>query len=269
MLLAINYSIQAAQLFRQGVIEIDRFKCPDWPDMVAEVQELCPVAVHFSLKAGRNKLANMDWDEIVRLMDQTETPYLNLHLEAKTKDFPHIPVDTTVTAHQEEIIQQAIADLQKVMQFIEPHKIILENVPYRGLQDNVLRPVIEPWIIHQVMEETGCGLLLDISHACISARTIGMADRDYLAQLPVHRLKELHFTGIHNLDGWLQDHLAVLPSDWQILDWVLENIQAGRWPQPWLLAFEYGGIGERFKERSDPRVIREQIPLIYQKINQV
>jgi hypothetical protein len=34
---ALNYSPQAAQLLQEGRIEIDRYKCPDWPDVrVAE-----------------------------------------------------------------------------------------------------------------------------------------------------------------------------------------------------------------------------------------
>lgn len=269
MLLSINYSKQAAQLYHQGKIYIDRFKCPDWPDMVAEAKELRPISVHFSLKAGRGKLEKVDWDEVFRFMDQNKTPYVNLHLEAKVKDFPHIPVDTTDPLHQEEIIQQVISDLQIAKKYFDPQKIILENVPYRGNLGNILRPVVEPRIIRQIVEMTDCGLLLDISHARISAISICMNEHDYLSQLPVKRLRELHFTGVHNLDGWLQDHLPALEADWLVLDWVLEHIQKGTWSKPWMLAFEYGGIGERFEKRSDPMVISEQLPIINRKIKEI
>jgi len=50
--LRINYSTQAADLLKQGKIQVERFKCPDWPDMIAEASQLCPVAVHVNLKAG-------------------------------------------------------------------------------------------------------------------------------------------------------------------------------------------------------------------------
>jgi len=269
MLLSINYSTQAAQLYKQDRIPIDCFKCPDWPDMIAEARELCPICVHFNLQAGRGKLENVDWDDISKLLEQTQTPYVNLHLEAKIKDFPQIPVDTTDRIHQEQIVHQVLSDLEIAIQHFGAQNIILENIPYRGKLGKVLRPVIEPQIIQQVLEETGCGLLLDISHVRISAMTIGMNEREYISQLPVNQLRELHFTGVHNLDGWLQDHLPALEADWQILDWVLENIHEGQWVVPWMLAFEYGGVGKRFSNRSEPAVIEEQINLIHRKINQL
>jgi uncharacterized protein (UPF0276 family) len=267
MLLSINYSNQAANLYKNGRINIDRFKCPDWPEMIKEAQELLPVAVHFDLKAGRDKLQEVDWDKIYRLMEKTETPYVNLHLEAKSKDFPHIPVDTTKITHQEEIYTQVFADICTVRKHFDTSQIIIENVPFRGKRGNVLRPVVEPQFIKRVLEETGCGLLLDLSHAKISAMTMGMDDFEYFCQLPMNQLKELHFTGVHNRNGWLQDHLSVLENDWRLLDWVVENIQNSIWSEPWMLAFEYGGVGERFKDRSDPQVMHEQIPMINKRIS--
>ena len=61
--------------------------------------------------------------------------------------------------------------------------------------------------------------------------SIGTNELDYLSELPVKHLRELHFTGVHNLDGWLQDHLAALEADWLLLDWVLEHIQKGKMVQ--------------------------------------
>ncbi len=39
---ALNYSPQAADLLRAGQIEIDLFKCPAWPDLIAEAQAAAP-----------------------------------------------------------------------------------------------------------------------------------------------------------------------------------------------------------------------------------
>jgi hypothetical protein len=96
-----------------------------------------------------------------------------------------------------------------------------------------------------------------------------MDQRDYMAKLPVERLRELHFTGVHDLDGYWQDHLPALEDDWQALIWVLERIRSGEWPRPWLLAFEYGGIGEKFAGRSDPQVIAEQVPCLYELLKSI
>jgi len=78
--LALNYSRPAAALVAEGRIDIDYFKCPDWPDMVAEARHYRPVAVHFSLRAGKGRLHETDWALIGRLMQMTGTPFVNLHL---------------------------------------------------------------------------------------------------------------------------------------------------------------------------------------------
>jgi uncharacterized protein (UPF0276 family) len=266
MKLAINYSSQAAALLFQNRIRLDRFKCPDWPDMIAEASALCRVTVHFDLKAGGRKLKNTDWGKIAHLIDQTQTPYVNLHLDPTIKDYPTIPVDTIDPAHREQISDTITKDVRCVVERFGAERVIIENVPYRGEQGKTLRPAVEPVLIRQVVADTGCGLLLDISHARIAAHYMGIDELDYMSQLPVDRLCELHFTGLHDLDGYLQDHLEILDTDWPVLDWVLERIKSGQWASPWLLAFEYGGVGEKFAWRSNPQVIEEQVPQLYERV---
>lgn len=268
MLLSINYSLQAAQLCRQKRLKIDFFKCPEWTDMITEAKQLRPVCVHFSLKAGRGKLKDVDWDFLAEVLQQTQTPYINLHLEAKTKDFPDIPVDSTDPIHQEQVFEQMLSDLNEAVKRFGAQKVIAENVPYRSCAGKVLRPAVEAQVIRQLLRESGCGLLLDISHARMTALDLGLDERQYISELPVDSLRELHFTGVHQFDGCYQDHLPALEADWQLLDWVFERIYKGEWAQPWMLAFEYGGVGERFADRSEARVIETQIPILQRKIDQ-
>jgi len=269
MLFALNYSHQAATLLNEKRIKIDRFKCPDWPDMIAEASSYCQVAVHTNLKAGRGKLANKDWEMISSLLEQTETPFINLHLETRSEDFPGIPLDTVDPIHIEQIAEQTVSDLMIVIERFGSERVIAENVPYRGRSGKVLRPSSEPSVIHQIINETGCGLLLDISHARISAHHLIMDEYEYISELPVNRIYELHFSGVQDQHGRLQDHLRALEADWVTLDWVMENIHEGRWPKPWLLAFEYGGVGEKFNNRSDPEVIEEQSNRLYEMVQRL
>ena len=274
MKFAINYSEQAAALLAAGQIELDYFKCPDWPDLIARLAGHWPLAVHFNLKAGGGRMASSDWQQIEALLDRTGTPYVNLHLDPLVDDFPGFSVDTPDAAQFDAVEAQMLADLQVLVEHFGPQRVIAENVPYRGAQGRTLRPAVEPVVICRLLEETGCGLLLDISHARIAAHHLGLDEWEYMAQLPVHRLRELHFTGLHWREGRLQDHLETLPADWPVLDWVLERIRLGangpgEWARPWMLAFEYGGLGEKFAWRSAPQVIVEQVPLLYQRLQNV
>jgi uncharacterized protein len=264
MKFAINYSKQAARLVEQGDIDIDRFKCPDWPDLVAEASRLRPVAVHFTLQAGNGQVQKTDWELVERLLQQTGTDYVNLHLAPECSDFPGIPVDTRRAGERRLVIDRMITDVQSAVHRFGAERVIVENVPYRGEDGTILRPGVDPDAIGEVLAETGCGLLLDISHARIAARSLEMDERDYMAALPVDRLRELHFTGLHNLNGDWLDHLPVLEDDWPVLDWALERVRQGEWALPAMLAFEYGGVGEKFAWRSDAAVIAEQAPRLYQ-----
>jgi len=267
MLFAINYSLQAARLCAEGRLELDRFKCPDWQEMIEEAQELRDVAVHFTLKAGRGKTRKANLEQIARTLEQTRTPYVNIHLEPRPEDYPDMPVDTTDPAHRQQVLERTLEDLWLVVRRFGAGRVIAENAPYRPT-GTLLRPAAETEFITKVVEETGCGLLLDISHAKISAHHLGLTAQEYMSRLPVKRLRELHFAGVHNLDGWLQDHLSALPADWEVLGWVLERIQSRAWPQPWLLAFEYGGVGEKFVSRSEPSVMEAQGGQLYRLVRE-
>lgn len=257
MLFAINYSTQAAQLVAAGCLQVDRFKCPPWPEMIAEAKTQRPVVVHFNLSAGRNRLQGVDWGSIERWLQETDTPFVNLHLETRSEDLPSNLPSLSEANCSSWVTDQMARDLREVTARFGAERVIAENVPYRA-DGKVLRPSVEPAVIKAIIEESGCGLLLDIPHARISAHYLGLSFLEYIAGLPLTQLRELHFSGVADLGGRLQDHMPAKAADWLALRFVLTEIKKGHWPQPWLLAFEYGGMGEKFAQRSDPGVIARQ-----------
>lgn len=269
MKLAINYSLAAAALYRQGKIVVDAFKVPDWPELVAEARRLCPPAVHFTLLAGDGRLAQADWSLVERLLAETATPYINVHIEAHARDYPGIPAEATEQSLIEPVLDNLRSDIQCVVSRYGAERVIAENIPYHGAGSDHLRACVDPRVITSVLEETGCGLLLDIAHARISAHYLGMTDTEYLEALPVQRLREMHFAGLHTTPDGLQDHLSVLPEDWKLLEWVLGRIRSTAWAAPWMLAFEYGGVGAPFAWRTDPAVIAGQVPRLYEMVRGV
>jgi uncharacterized protein (UPF0276 family) len=264
-----------AKLVKEENLPIQRFKCPDWPWMIEEAMRLKPVAVHFTLRAGSGKLHETDWEAVERLMQQTGTPYVNLHIEPLESDFPNLPVDTDDPAHIARITGRLVQDVNVVVERFGADRVIAENVTYYGpgcpetiQRQPILRPGVLPQVIRSLLEETGCGLLLDIPHARIAAHYLGVDEKEYFSSLPMERIKELHVTGLHTIEnGYLQDHLPMLESDWPSLDWVLERIRKGEWGKPWMLSFEYGGVGDQFEWRSDPGVIAVQVPQLAHRLN--
>ncbi|MFQ3566102.1 MAG: DUF692 family multinuclear iron-containing protein [Aggregatilineales bacterium] len=274
MLFAINYSLPAADLLRAGVIEIDRFKCPNWPDLIAEASALRPVYVHFDLIAGDDRLADVDWGSIERALIETETPFVNLHLAPTLNAFAEFTAEPLSAAQEERVIEKMAAELEQVIARFGADRVLVENIPYRGKHwkkegRRFLATAVKPKIFSQLIRELGVGFLFDISHARIAASNLGWDEREYIAALPLERIREVHVTGLAMIDDFLTDHLAMREEDWQIFDWVIELMQAGTAAAPWLLAFEYGGVGPKFEWRTDPEAIAADAPRFYAAVQSV
>ena len=152
------------------------------------------------------------------------------------------------------------ADLEPALRRFGSDAVIVENLIYRGEDRGLLRAGVMPEVLSDLVDGTGCGFLLDVSHARITAATLGLDPWRYLDSLPVHALRELHVTGVHVIDGSLRDHLPFQATDWEFLDGVVARVLAGAWPTPGIVAFEYGGVGPVFEWRSDADVLAEQLP---------
>lgn len=260
MRFAVNYSPQAEALLLAGKMEVDLWKCPPWPELVAQAQQSRPVYVHFPLNVEAGAVTGLAWDEVERWRQATGTPYVNLHLIAKAGCIAGVSVDSQEAADLEAVGAHLVRAVAPVVARFGPEAVMIENVIYRGGEFPVLYAAIAPEVITRVVRETGCGLLLDTAHAQVTAKYLGVDPRRYLAELPGEALRELHVTGTgHDGERW-RDHLSLSEEDFGLVEWVVGQIEAGRWARPWVAAFEYGGVGPKFEWRSEERVLAEQAP---------
>jgi uncharacterized protein len=287
MELGVNYSRAAADLLASRQIAIDRFKCPAWPDLVERVRQICPTYVHLPLVAGRGRggvidsetRAPADWASIEALLATTGTPYVNIHLAPGVQDHPAIPLASTAPAHVERVTEALIRDVGAVVARLGAERVIVENDHDNGGRH--LRAAFLPEVIRAVAEVTGCGLLLDLSHARLAAHRLGRDAWDYLAALPLARTREVHLTGLQVFDerwsaffgrdglpaaavaplvGRLIDHLPLTDEDWAFTRRALERVRQGSWGTPWIVALEYGGVGPVWEASTDIDILREQVP---------
>jgi uncharacterized protein (UPF0276 family) len=296
---AVNYSSAAADLLREGLIEIDRFKCPAWPDVIATAQELCPVYVHLPLRVGAGigdaidteTEQPADWQQLEPLLAQTNTPQINVHLAPFNRDFPGMPPDTTEPAHVERLYAHALRDVEALVSRFGPARVVVENaddgkgvIPY---------PALQPDLIRGVIEAAGCGFLLDIAHARMAAHILGMDAREYIMGLPTGCTCEVHLAGIQTFAGrWMAlmrqegvtdedlgwfaglepgqwvDHLPLVDGDWVFYEWALEQVHRGHWGEPWIATLEYGGVRGVWELLTDRAVLAEQVPRLHSMIKQ-
>ena len=130
MKFAINYSLQAAKLLRDGRIEVDYFKLPDWPEEVAEARQLRPTYVHYPLRAGRGRVQVADLDHIERMLGESDTRHVNMHLGPKASDFKNMPLDTRDPADAKRLIDAVRRDVDLVTGRFGAERVILENITW-------------------------------------------------------------------------------------------------------------------------------------------
>lgn len=110
--------------------------------------------------------------------------------------------------------------------------VILENIeplPFDGYDFEVQTKRIK-----KVIEETDCGFLLDIAHASVSAARLGIDIHDYLSDLPLKRVVQVHISGPRIRGGRLVDaHEPLQDADYALLDFVLGQTQ------PQVVTLEY------------------------------
>lgn len=266
MRFALNFSPEAARLLEAGAIEVDVYKCPPWPDMLADARQQRPAYVHFPLMAGHaDSIDKVGVENIEQIMRETGTQLVNIHLAPRATDYD-IPLETRDPFHAEMLAEAMLRDLKRLADHFGAEQVIAENVPWDPSPKYAIPyPVIEPEFVSRIVETSGCGFLLDIAHARIAALHLGMDAREYISRLPVKRIRELHVTGLeYDPENQLwRDHFPMTSADWDITEWAFQRIYSGEWGQPWAAALEYGGTGAQFAWRSKAEVIAQEAPRFY------
>lgn len=102
--------------------------------------------------------------------------------------------------------------------------LILENITYSLRLPGA--EMSEGEFLQRVTEETGCGLLLDVTNLFINSRNHGHDPRRWLDEAPLDRVVQLHYVGAHEgPDQWIDSHSeAVGPGIWELIEEVLQRV---------------------------------------------
>jgi uncharacterized protein (UPF0276 family) len=226
-----------------------------------------------------------DWTRIERLLEQIHTPWVNVHVAPTPQDYPDIPVDSADPAHVARLTENIIRDVSAIVSRFGADRVIIENVfDYAGEH---LYAGFSPSVLRRVIAETGCGFLLDLSHAYLAAHHLGQDPYAYTQALPTAYTREIHVSGNQRIEGkWLTrmreagvndataqkfrghllDHLPMTAADWEFVSWAMAQVHNGIWRTPEIVAFEYGGIGPVFQAFTNTETLAEQVPRLYQLV---
>jgi uncharacterized protein (UPF0276 family) len=161
-------------------------------------------------------------------LEQTRAPWLSVHLGFSAAE---IKFDKTMQAlspilDRETLLETIVTNTRSLAKSIAV-PLLLENLDYNpgGAYDYIC----EPTFITEVLARTNTNMLLDIAHARVSASRFGVDIKEYLAALPMKRVKQLHISG-PRLDGeTLRDaHEPLQREDYELLEYVFSqtNVKA-------------------------------------------
>lgn len=196
MKLAVNYLEEAKELYEEGKIDfIDYFKIYSINGDLAPfdwIAEHSNVLFHGLVGKGSDAastifLNDRDFDLQKKYYKAGNTPYISLHINTSHRE----------TLTEDEAFEAIINNVKKIKE-VFGMEVILENVPAR-YSDRKVDYLSLPEFITKVIEESDCGFLFDIGHARVAADVLGMPFEKYVEGLPMHRLVEIHLSGV-NID---------------------------------------------------------------------
>ena len=174
-------------------------------------------------------------NEIICLAD---TPYLSVHLSARLSDLDdgRGPGENPAAEFAKSTLRQMVNNIE-VITLGTAMSVHLENVSCNPS----FRPsfVMEPNFVAEVLEESGSYLLLDTAHARCAAYRLTMDPWEYINQLPLCKVREIHTSGPKFVGdkGLLDLHAEMVAEDYELLKRVLENT-----PNAEIVTLEYGGL---------------------------
>lgn len=186
-------------------------------------------------------------------MALSRSPWFSLHLGFSVEEvdfYDEAMQGLSPLQPRELVLERCIARLKQLKSLL-PLPILIENLDYNPTQ--AYEYVCEPAFIQEVLAETDTWLLFDLAHARVTAQAFGVPVEDYIAQLPLEKVRQIHL----NRPGWrngrlVDAHLALEADDYQLLEQILSRCQ------PLSVTLEYN---------HDPENILSQIKHLREILN--
>jgi uncharacterized protein (UPF0276 family) len=233
-----NWSKALKFLLEKDAVKIDYIKSGAYGTFNEEfstMRSMRPILLHglgYFEHTGMKNIEMIDFNLANSLIKSCDSPHYGLHLSIKNSDMYPGMTDENIYDHMSKQIQIFKKNLAV--------PLLLENTP-DSPKDRVMfdhYPFTMPEQLNQLFIENDVSFLLDLTHTKITAQYNGFNIRDYISQLPLNRVVEIHVNGSgYDKDGFPTDtHQSMENEDYKLLDWVLN------YTNPQIVTLEYNGV---------------------------
>jgi uncharacterized protein (UPF0276 family) len=187
-------------------------------ELLAERYTLIPHGLDLSLGTAEG-LDRGYRDQLLDLVRRLDPPWWSEHVaftRAGGVEIGHL-APLPFSREALDVLATNIAEVQRLIEI----PLILENITYPFALPGSDR--VEADFLGELVERTGCGLLLDVANLHINAVNHRFDPYAFLDRLPLESVVQLHFVGGHCEGDILVDsHSAPAPPEvWALLDHIL------------------------------------------------
>ncbi|MFM7199223.1 MAG: DUF692 domain-containing protein [Myxococcota bacterium] len=181
---------------------------------------LIPHGLHLSL--GSAEGLDLDYlKRVAKLIRKLDPPFWSEHIaftHADGREIGHL----MPLPFSREAIRVVCRNLETVRRFI-PHPLLLENIA--ALFRMPGGELSEAQFLSELVEKSGCDLLLDVMNLHANALNHGEDAQTMLNHLPLEKVRQLHFVGGHLSGGKLIDsHAHPTPEAvWLLMEKVMQH----------------------------------------------
>lgn len=116
--------------------------------------------------------------------------------------------------------------------YLKRGEILLENLDYMSpdMSQGSYEYVCEPHFIKEIVEETGCRMLLDFGHVVVSTTNMNYPRViDYINELPLEKVVEIHMSGAGIREGVARDsHHPINKEGQREPEYLEKALQSGK-----------------------------------------
>jgi uncharacterized protein len=157
------------------------------------IREAYPLSLHgVGLSIGGAKA--LDCDHLSRLKalnDRYEPGLFSEHLAWSTHDMGYLS-DLLPLPYTAETLARVCDHIDETQSYMGRQMLLENPSSYLTFDESTMD---EADFISEIVQRSGCGLLLDINNVYISAHNIKMSADDYLAAYPLKYVQEIHLAG--------------------------------------------------------------------------
>lgn len=190
---------------------------PIYLDELAEIRELFVVIPHgVGLSVGSPRVDGDYLRAIRRISEVARSPYYSEHL-AMTRA-PGIDLGHLSPLWFTESLLRVTEENVKRVQDCLGKPLVLENVTYSF--DVPAAGMRQSEFFTRLVKATDCWMLLDVTNLYINSVNHRFDPAEFLRELPLHRIAQIHLAGGYKQDGvWIDGHCeSVDEGSWRLLD---------------------------------------------------